>query len=183
MLKWVAVVTAVACAPIQAFAENSPKKVAPKESTANAIAGIRLEMSLLRIKVDEHLSTVATIRSDDESYGVANTPFGPFIIKQKGLVEYLDGYKLTLLIGNITSATFSGAKLNISWGAKWDGDLRSYGAWIASRKKKEIDLTSDFAPGSYTKIEVVLPETKPEEAKEFNVGVDFNMLKLRLFDE
>ena len=166
------------------IAQSAPKKV-PRDSNAEAISKLQNEVSELRKEVYrlryEQLSklwpTSVTVKTDSKNYGIARTKFGPFIISQGGLTEFLDGYKLKLLIGNTTSVVFRGATLTLEWGPPYDE--KNVSKWFQERKKKEVEVTDTFLPGINTIVEVVISPAKPEEAKEIEVGIDLNELSFR----
>jgi len=161
----------------QDIVAQSASKKAPRDSNAEAIKKLQSEVFLLRYELNKFKSSTATIRTDSQDYDIARTKYGPFIISQRGLTEFLDGYKLKLAIGNTTSVTFSGAKLTLEWGPPYDE--KNFSKWLDARKKKEVQLTDSFHPGTYTIIEVVISPAKPEEAKEIEVGIEFNQVSLR----
>lgn len=51
-------------------------------------------------------------------FGLLRTDVGTFLISIDDVEPYLEGYKLKLKIGNITSATYGQFKLSIEWGPK-----------------------------------------------------------------
>ena len=79
---------------------------------------------------------------------------------------YLDGYKITAEIGNLSNATMTGAKVKLEWGP--------YG--IGS--SKEFDIPTEFLPGRYTRVELTAEPAKPTDVKTVRIGVTFSGLKL-----
>ncbi len=104
----------------------------------------------------------ASISTEDKGYDIAQTKFGSFAVVCRNASPYLDGYKIRLGIGNLTSASFRGAKINVWWG----------------ENSKEFDVTDSFVPGRYTTIEVVLTPAKPEDIKALTVSLEFNTIFL-----
>jgi len=172
------ILAALLCINSYASAET-PSKKTPREPNTEEIKKLQTEVLLLRLQINGLKSSTATVRTDSKEYDIARTKFGPFIVSQRGLTEFLDGYKLRLALGNTTSVTFSGATLNLEWGPPYDE--KEPAKWFNSRKKKEVQLTDTFRPGSYTIVEVVISPAKPDEVKEIEVGIDLNQLSLREF--
>jgi hypothetical protein len=85
----------------------------------------RLEagLELLKWRMDHFSSDSATVSTEREGYGVARTQFGPFTVANRGVTPYLDGFKVKLAIGNLTSATFHGVKLTVTWGLQPRGEF------------------------------------------------------------
>jgi len=107
----------------------------------------------------------AEVSSEEKSYSIAQTNFGSFAILCKSVTPYLDGYKVQLGIGNLTSAQFNGAKISLRWGKLLNNS-------------KDISVTNKFLPGRYTTIEVVMTPAKPEDIKMFSVTLNFNEIAL-----
>lgn len=164
----------------QALMGQTTQKKAPRDSSADVVKKLQVEIFKLKYELENLKSSNATVRPDSQGYDIARTKFGPFVVSQKGLTEYLDGYKLKLSIGNTTSVSFSGATLTLEWGPPYD-DSKDFSKWLTERKKKVVPVTDTFRPGAYTTIEIVISPAKPEEVKEILVGLEFNQLSLKEF--
>lgn len=129
-----------------------------------------------RLELLESDSRPAAVSTTDDSYDIAKTKFGPFIVSSGGATQYLDGFKVKLKIGNLTNAMFQGAKLTVWWGQP-DGDnpLES-GQQI---KRKEIRLTEDLLPGQSTFTDVTLTPAEPDEIKTVFVWIELGRIGLR----
>lgn len=135
-------------------------------------------------KVDSHMSSAAVISTEQQTYALARTEFGPFAVVCKAVSPYLDGYKVKLIIGNMTSANFSGAKFNISWGVpipNWESKtfLEDFEKYQKSQKQKEFEVTNEFPGGTYTEIELSLTPANPDEIKNVSVGLSVKTISLR----
>jgi len=111
---------------------------------------------------------LAITSTERYAYSSSSTTFGyspTFSVVCENLTPYLDGYKAQLAIGNLTSATFNGAKITLKWGE----DLS---------KSKEISVTNTFHPGRYTNVEVSLTPARLEDVKGFSVTLIFNQIAL-----
>lgn len=175
-LRIIVVAVGLVLLPQFVMAQSAPKKT-PRDSGGEEIKKLQSEVFLLRLELQKLKSSTATVKTDSQVYDIARTKYGPIIVSQRGLTEFLDGYKLKLAIGNTTSVTFSGATLNLEWGPPFDE--KDVSRWLEERKRKEIQLTDSFRPGTNTIVEVVISPAKPEEAREFEVGIEFNQLSLR----
>lgn len=120
---------------------------------------------------------------DDQGYAIARTQFGPIIIGPKSIAPHLDGYKVTLSIGNPTTARFNGFKLNVKWAmpsltSNADGSARATSQEESKPKEKEISYTEVLLPGSYTDISVPIAPAKPAEIKQLSVQITLNQMSL-----
>jgi hypothetical protein len=155
----------------QPSSSTSSSNVANLETKVMALeaklATIESDIATLRINIANANNEAAFVSTEEEGYSIAKTDLGAFAIVSKGATPYLDGYKVKLLIGNLTSATFNGFKLNIAWGKGKD------------RKNKEFGLTNRLYPGIYSKIEVALTPAKPEDIKMLSVGLNLHQIWMR----
>lgn len=117
--------------------------------------------------------------NDSGNYGIARTAHGPVLLAVEKVQPYLDGYKVTLSVGNITAANYTGAAFDVSWGLPLD--LKKYTAeeYSKSQKIKIFSSIVNFNSGSYTYVDATLTPAKPEEIKEITVGIEFNRISLR----
>ncbi len=152
---------------------------------------LKLDLSMLQFRVDALESGDADISTDGQGYGIAKTQFGPFTVSTKAVTPYLDGFKVKLDIGNLTSADFDGAKITISWGLRYGyeqperrparKDLVEYWNGIdKSQKKKEFSVTNKFSSGTFTELEVALTPAIPAEVKAISVGIKLDNISLRI---
>lgn len=100
----------------------------------------------------------------DKGYSRVDTSGGTFLVSVDDAKPFLDGYKLTLKIGNIQSIGYRGYTLKTSWGMKWDSSgKQDYQQWRASLKTKEFKLTEHLAPGTWNRVELALAPAKAAE--------------------
>ena len=129
----------------------------------------RLEQQLLflesRVNSLEADSS-AEISVENERYGLVRTRHGNFTISAKAVTPYLDGFKVVLQIGNLTSADFEGAEISVAWGSPF-------------KNRKEFKLLNRFSAGSFSDAEVALTPAKAEDVKKLIVGISVNQLVLR----
>lgn len=139
----------------------------------------KLQMDLLQLqfRVDALESGDASVSAEEQGYGVAKTSFGAFTISTRSVTPYLDGFKIKLRIGNLTTANFNGAKLTVTWGPPYD--VKNPSEYFKNQKKKEFSLTNQFVSGAFTDVEVALTPAKPEDVKTLSVGIQLDQLSLR----
>lgn len=170
---------------------NETKPPSTDHSVAvDELKELRSEINQLRRRISSLEASEATVSTEEEGYDVARTKFGPLIVSTRSATPYLDGYKVTLRIGNLTSANFNGVKLNLAWGiprVKTDAPLHAglddfdeWLKWHKLQKKKEVALTTTLDSGAFIDIEVTLTPAKPEEIKSFTVGFELDQLQLRV---
>jgi hypothetical protein len=150
-------------APNTSAVQTAPDK---KESLQEKVDKLQRDLSLLKMQVGSMFEGSVFISTEDKGYSLAQTKYGPFAIVCKKVTPYLDGYKVELQIGNLTSARFNGVKISVAWGI------------FGGRVDKEMSFTNSFPPGRYTTVELVMTPAKPEDIKVFSVTLDFDQMVL-----
>jgi hypothetical protein len=116
----------------------------------------------------------ALLSTENEGYAIAGTKFGPFVITKRGMSQYQDGYKIKLGIGNLTMASYKGAKLHITWGVLSGRDKK----WT-NEQNKDFTISEELSSGSYTNVEIVVTPARAEEIKTIQVGLDLTQIYLK----
>lgn len=156
-----------------------PAPSAPKvQNLSEEVRNLKTDLLKLQFRVDALESGDASVSTEEQGYGIAKTNFGAFTISTKAVTPYLDGFKVRLRIGNLTSADFNGAKVTVSWGPPFDE--KNPDEYFKNQKKREFSLTNKFSSGAFTDLEVVLTPAKPEDVKTLSVGIQLDQLALRV---
>jgi hypothetical protein len=169
--------TVVSACNKETKSEEKQPPVSSNSELTKQMNELRGELSVVSARVTALESGDATVSAEEEGYDVAKTKFGPFTVSTRGATPYLDGYKIKLRIGNLTNANFNGAKLNVGWGLPYSQNV-NINTWSKSQKTKTFDLTNVIRSGSFTDMEVALTPAKPDEIKQFTVGIELNILAL-----
>jgi hypothetical protein len=142
-------------------------KTAPdkEESLQEKVASLERDLLQLRMQVNAMSEGSATVSTEEKGYSIAQTKYGSFAIVCKNATPYLDGYKVQLSIGNLTSAQFKGAKIHLIWGK-------------SLTSSKDMSVTNSFLSGRYTTVELVMTPAKPEDIKKFIMILDFDQIAL-----
>ncbi|OPY81803.1 MAG: hypothetical protein A4E65_00992 [Syntrophorhabdus sp. PtaU1.Bin153] len=135
---------------------QSPVKKEPLEQKVDRL---QRELYVLKAQVDNLNNTPAYVDTVDKGYAIAQTEYGAFAVSCSTLSPYLDGYKVSVDVGNLTNAMLRGAKIRLHWGE----DLS---------KIKEFRVVNTFPPGRITKLELIMTPAKPEEIKTFAIAFD-----------
>jgi hypothetical protein len=96
-----------------------------------------------------------------------------FIINCEGVTPHQDGCKVRLRFGNPYTVTFEGFVLHVEWGNKawpeyWASkSYKSYSAeqeaWRKSLRERVVPFKETLQPGTWTHVEMVFSDAKPEE--------------------
>jgi hypothetical protein len=131
------------------LAEVEALSVTNREAMSKTVGIVNARLSDL----EEHRgSAYYALALDGQNYAVHETEQGKFLISTIGVEPYLDGFKVRLNVGNLSSARFNGVKVQ----AFWPGPAPTNGPATYSLIDQEFQLTTVFPPGAWTEIEVAL---------------------------
>ena len=102
------------------------------------------------------------------------------MVSLKNVEPYLDGVKVYLEIGNLSSATYAGVVLKVKWGQRMEDFSGEMVDYFRSLRETEISLVDTLKQGSWSKVEFTLAKTKPERFGLLEVTLETNKLSLRM---
>lgn len=107
---------------------------------------------------------------------VLQSGIGPVLLSVSGVDPFLDGYKITLSLGNPLAANMAGCKLVFLRGDIFDdlipetkGNFQPQES--ASPYKFEHDISVDLSAGKWSKVEAQLAPLKLTELRKLTVGI------------
>jgi hypothetical protein len=118
-----------------------------------------------------------------QTYGRVDTENGFLFVACEDVVSFLDGYKVKLRVGNPLLARYSGFKITVRWGRRYNGpdnDVASYGEWHSRLKNREFSYPQELAPGRWNLVEITLPQTDASEVGHIEAGIETDILSLGL---
>lgn len=139
----------------------------------NQINDIKKRLDLLVAAVSQLEETNASINTEAGGYALVRTKFGSFAVTSDGYSQYIDGYKIKLKVGNLTSANFKDARLIVYW------DQQSASTGNSVKKNLIFYIPKELASGKYTDVEVILTPASLEDIKTIQVGLELNELSLK----
>jgi hypothetical protein len=131
----------------------------------------------------------AAIATEREEFGWAVTDFGRFPVRCTGVSPMLDGYKIHLLIGNMTTAILGGATVTVypypERPVKQSGESEKQfqdrlHKWytLPSIRPVEVKVTTHLQPGKWTGVDAVIAPASPNDVKRITVGIEFATIGL-----
>jgi hypothetical protein len=156
---------------------------APKKTPSAAgrltsdVQKLQEEVAALSLRLNRLESADAEFSTEAPGYGICRTTHGLFFVFQEGLVRYLDGYKVNVILVNTTSVTFKGATIQVSWGPPVPDYAAEVDAWIAAQKSKDVPVLETFPPGVGVPVELILTPARARDVKNLRVGLTLNEIR------
>jgi len=151
-------------------------RLAAVESSAS-----EMENRLVKLEFAQESTKTAELDLSARTYQRLDTDTGWFMISVKDASSYLDGYRVTLEIGNPSSATYRGFKLKVKWNAKYDWTKftnDSYEKWHAAIKEKEISFTDILIPAKWNRVDLLLSSTSADQLGYFQISMQTDTISL-----
>lgn len=181
---------------VKAPRTSSPSRPsAPVTDLQRQVDALRLEVvtlqkSLMTLQNDNLQLELRVFKLEDATYAVAaldpaslhtyerlDTAQGTFLVALEAVSPYLDGYKITLDIGNTSSAKYNGFTLHTSWNSRFDWSKftqDTYASWQKAMRKKDDTFTNMLYPGTWNEVEVMLPTTTGDQLGYLEVSMETN---------
>jgi hypothetical protein len=109
---------------------------------------------------------------------------GTFAVSMQDVRPYGDGIRVRANLGNLTSATFDGVELSVTWGARSPYastdtvTAEVYEAWRASLRETTVRLTDNLRPGHWNPVSFLLPATDLRHFGYIEVGIVTDRISL-----
>lgn len=109
-----------------------------------------------------------------------NANGGTFLVSLKNIERYLNGYKVIISIGNISSAPFKGFELTMTWATAEPSvaNFEVWRRWYETRKTKTERYTQELVPGSWNQVEMILLPARSDELGHLRVSLETNTVSL-----
>lgn len=128
----------------------------------DTIRSLKFENQGLRSKIEDHellrnLRELAYLTPNSAKYSIIDTDIGKLTVSLLNIQPYANGSKVTLRIGNLTTAHILGLKVNIDWGTvDSQGNPNNSDA-----RSREVSLGEIAFSGSWMNTDVVLEGIPP----------------------
>lgn len=116
-----------------------------------------------------------------KSYQRIDTSIGSLLVSVKSVTPYLDGYKVTLAIGNPYTIDFNGFNISCKWGASFtytNGVVSNYEAVQSSQKTRDLQQTDVLLRGYWNPVELMLSPATADEIKNLRISITPNTISL-----
>jgi hypothetical protein len=120
-------------------------------------------------------SKFAILDTSDRRYERAEARAGFFLLRCHEVRPYLDGFRVTLDIGNALLTSYDGFKLTVHWGPPFpygSHDVNDVYRWNASIRTQEIRLADTLLAGKWSRVQFALPRTTADQIRELRVAIE-----------
>ncbi len=118
---------------------------------------------MYREKLDSALAESVALEPGSQKFKVVTTQSGRFFIRLDEVEPLSNGFRVTLAVGNPYGVAFTDTKVTLAWNRKEPTDFLKYGEWLKTKRSQEFSSSTELQPESWTKIPVVLSDTKPDQ--------------------
>jgi hypothetical protein len=176
---------------------QAPTTVPKTTTAAEGIKKLTTDVDLLRTQLRYANQRIATLEkvnresisldaSHPGTYEDVATTAGHFLLSLETVEPYLDGFKVTLDIGNTSAAEYNGFKLNVQWaGTLPDYDDPTFAKKADEWVKRTKTQTGDFPflnalpPAAWTRVQLTLSPATPDDVKNIEIKMFVNSVSLR----
>lgn len=179
------IVAALAGAAMAGWNEAVAAESSSLAVLTNRLAKLEAEVQALKTQNVNHNYRVQALEGagtesltpEDGHYTVLHTRFGVMLISYETAAPYLDGYEVTVAIGNLTTASFKGLKVALDYGPALVTNASGqpqYTAYFSSRKHKDFNLLDVISSGKWNNIKLQLVPAKAEEVRDLDIRLEFD---------
>lgn len=104
-------------------------------------------------------------------YSIMQNAAGDFPVILENVTPYLDGHKISLKVGNMSSAVFNGFSLE----AAYSKEIFPF----EPEGSKETSYTQDLSPGSWTTVDMIFTPVKSDEFKHIRLNIETDSISLK----
>lgn len=128
-------------------------------------------------------SSPTPLKVTKKGYGTISSNIGYFLISAEDVQPYLEGYKITLKIGNPSAMTFNGMTINLvypSLKSTTEGEGSTSKSFLdySNNESSVSQFTEKFYPGRWTKIVVSLPRLSLAQLENLSGIIQANQVLL-----
>jgi hypothetical protein len=116
-----------------------------------------------------------------KSYQRIDTSLGSLLISVKSVQPYLDGYKVTLLIGNPYAMDFNGFGVSCKWSASYvytNGVVANVDEVQKSEKSKNLEQIEVLRSGCWNSVELTISPATADEMKMLRISLNPSIVSL-----
>lgn len=111
-------------------------------------------------------------------YAKVDTSVAPLLVSFVGTLPNADGTKLELVVGNLTSARFSGGSITVAYAKRAPENADDVAQWNNSIKRTTHTFITPLLAGTWNKMAIPLPGIKPDELGHLVISMEVDTVYL-----
>ena len=148
-------------------------------------SGLEVYSRDLQINVNDQIrafdDSTAVLDIVSKSYQKIDTNSGYFLIAIRKVQPVVGGYRLTVNIGNPNFADYSGIKLNMRWGKKYEpGPAISYDQWRQTLAGAQYSYNAKLNHGTWVEFTIDVPAESTAHLGYIECGMDVQNVELNI---
>lgn len=147
------------------------------QELSEQLKAIRREIMELRSACNEYQQAEFN-PTEAEGFSRLDSSVGTFLVSLGQIDPYLDGVKVSLRIGNLSSAVYKGFRLKIKWGMSREKYVGNVFDWLWSLNSRELRFTETLHAGRWNLIDFVLPNTNSKELGHISISIETDSVSL-----
>ena len=155
--------------------EAMKKDISDLQAMQKDISDLQSRIAMLEMYKDSYKTAV--LEPSEKGYQRLDSDCGSFLLSVQEVKPYLDGCKITFHIGNPSAVLYSGFRLKIRWGKRWEKG-ENYSNWLNQLQEKEQKFTEELKPGWWDKVVVTVSPAKPDQFSYLELSMKTDMVKL-----
>ena len=165
---------------LQEQIEDLRKEITALKSSLGDLGG-----RVFKIELSQNPNENVSFDLTSRNFQRVDTSTSTFLVAIREASPYLDGYRVVLDIGNPSFATYTNFKVKIKWNRKYEGKYTAasyveWKEWNKATREKEVTFPDPpLKPGSWNRVEVLLPSTKDDELAYFVLSMDTPTISLQ----
>jgi hypothetical protein len=110
-----------------------------------------------------------------KDYSRLDASSGFFLVSCRNVQPYLDGFKVTIRIGNPLNCSFDGFEVGTEWGPRYQGALKdgaAYATWRSAVRLQVFSFPDSLTKGHWNDVDLILAGTKPGDLGYIKVYIN-----------
>jgi cell division protein FtsB len=134
---------------------------------------ILTDLAINKLKLEQYSKAIFNPLDTNKGFARLDTSTGMFFLILDKTEQFESGYKLFFRLGNPQNCVYSGCKVAVKWGQKYDRENKelSHEDWEKSLKNNEVSIKEILIPGQWCSFDITFSPAKPEDIQYIELKV------------
>ncbi len=142
--------------------------------------------AFMKSQEEQRKTRVKLDPTHQKSYQKVECNNGPLMVSVDSMESYLDGYKITLQIGNPSYMTYSGFQVTTLWGSDWQTFVGTNqftqelsAKWQSLQHSNTVSLTDTLLPGKWNYVRIIVAPARPDEIRNLKMSLSSSLISFQ----